>query len=38
VPLAPDARAAIGRALAAALAAGRDELTADDLRAALSSD
>src|SRR6476469_2018089 len=38
VPLAPDARRALGRALAAALAAGRDELTADDLRAALSSD
>jgi hypothetical protein len=38
VPLAPDARRAIGRALAAALADGRDELTADDLRAALSSD
>jgi ATP-dependent Clp protease ATP-binding subunit ClpA len=38
VPLAPDARRAIGRALAAALADGRDELTADDLRAALSLD
>jgi ATP-dependent Clp protease ATP-binding subunit ClpC len=38
VPLAPDARRALGRALAAALADGRDELTADDLRAALSSD
>ena len=38
VPLAADARQAIGRALAAALAAGREELTADDLRAALSSD
>jgi ATP-dependent Clp protease ATP-binding subunit ClpA len=38
VPLAPDARQAIGRALAAVLAAGRDELTADDLRAALRSD
>jgi ATP-dependent Clp protease ATP-binding subunit ClpA len=38
VPLAPDARRAIGRALAAALADGRDELTADDLRAALSSE
>jgi ATP-dependent Clp protease ATP-binding subunit ClpA len=38
VPLADDARRVIGRALAAALADGRDELTADDLRAALSSD
>jgi ATP-dependent Clp protease ATP-binding subunit ClpA len=38
VPLADDARRAIGRALAAALADGRDELTAADLRAALSSD
>jgi ATP-dependent Clp protease ATP-binding subunit ClpA len=38
VPLAPDARRALGRALAAALADGRDELTADDLRAALSSE
>jgi ATP-dependent Clp protease ATP-binding subunit ClpA len=38
VPLAPDARRALGRALAAALADGREELTADDLRAALSSD
>lgn len=38
VPLADDARRAVGRALAAALAAGRDELTADDLRAALGSD
>jgi ATP-dependent Clp protease ATP-binding subunit ClpC len=38
VPLAPDARRAVGRALAAALADGRDELTADDLRAALSSE
>jgi ATP-dependent Clp protease ATP-binding subunit ClpA len=38
VPLAPDARRAVGRALAAALADGRDELTAADLRAALSSD
>ena len=38
VPLAPDARRALGRALAAALAAGRDELTADDLRTALGSD
>jgi ATP-dependent Clp protease ATP-binding subunit ClpC len=38
VPLADDARRVVGRALAAALAAGRDELTADDLRAALSSD
>lgn len=38
VPLAPDARRALGRALAAALADGRDELTADDLRLALSSD
>jgi ATP-dependent Clp protease ATP-binding subunit ClpC len=37
VPLAPDARRAIGRALAAALADGRDELTADDLRAGLLS-
>ena len=35
VPLAPDARRALGRALAAALADGRDELTAEDLRAAL---
>lgn len=38
VPLAPDARRAVGRALAAALSDGRDELTADDLRSALSSD
>jgi ATP-dependent Clp protease ATP-binding subunit ClpA len=38
VPLAPDARRVLGRALAAALGDGRDELTADDLRAALSSD
>jgi ATP-dependent Clp protease ATP-binding subunit ClpA len=38
VPLADDARRALGRALAAALADGRDELTADDLRAALGSD
>ena len=38
VPLADDARRALGRALAAALADGRDELTAADLRAALSSD
>jgi ATP-dependent Clp protease ATP-binding subunit ClpC len=38
VPLAPDARRAVGRALAAALADGRDELTADDLRAALRSE
>src|SRR3954470_18714283 len=38
VPLAPDARRAVGRALAAALADGRDQLTADDLRAALSSE
>jgi ATP-dependent Clp protease ATP-binding subunit ClpC len=38
VPLAPDARRVLGRALAAALADGRDELTAEDLRAALSSD
>src|SRR4051812_4512962 len=38
VPLAPDARRALGRALAAALADGRDELTAEDLRAALRSE
>lgn len=38
VPLADDARRAVGRALAAALADGRDELTADDLRAALRAD
>ncbi len=37
VPLAEDARRALGRALAAALQDGRDELTADDLRRALSS-
>ena len=36
VPLADDARRVLGRALAAALADGRDELTAADLRAALS--
>jgi ATP-dependent Clp protease ATP-binding subunit ClpA len=36
VPLAPDARRALGRALASALADGRDELTADDLRSALT--
>src|SRR3954447_21867442 len=35
VPPAPDARRALGQGLAAALADGRDELTADDLRAAL---
>jgi ATP-dependent Clp protease ATP-binding subunit ClpC len=38
VPLADDARRVVGRALAAALADGRDELTAADLRAALASD
>jgi ATP-dependent Clp protease ATP-binding subunit ClpA len=38
VPLAPDARRVVGRALAAALADGRDELTVADLRAALSAD
>jgi ATP-dependent Clp protease ATP-binding subunit ClpA len=38
VPLAPDARRVLGRALAAALADGRDELTAEDLRAALGEE
>lgn len=38
VPLSDDARRAIGRALAAVLADGRDTLTAEDLKAALSSD
>jgi ATP-dependent Clp protease ATP-binding subunit ClpC len=38
VPLADDARRVVGRALAAALADGRDELTAADLRAAWASD
>jgi ATP-dependent Clp protease ATP-binding subunit ClpA len=38
VPLADDARRALGRAVAAALAEGRDAVTADDLRAALRSD
>lgn len=38
VPLSQDARRALGRALATALADGRDELTADDLRRALSGD
>jgi len=38
VPLAPDARRVLGLALAAALQDGRDELTAEDLRAALSSE
>jgi ATP-dependent Clp protease ATP-binding subunit ClpA len=37
VPLAPDARRVLGRALAAALEDGRDELTAEDLRRALTS-
>jgi ATP-dependent Clp protease ATP-binding subunit ClpC len=37
VPLAPDARRVLGRALAAALEDGRDELTAEDLRRALAS-
>jgi ATP-dependent Clp protease ATP-binding subunit ClpA len=37
VPLAPDARKVLGRALAAALEDGRDELTAEDLRRALTS-
>jgi ATP-dependent Clp protease ATP-binding subunit ClpC len=37
VPLAPDARRVLGRALAAALQDGRDELTAEDLRRALTS-
>jgi ATP-dependent Clp protease ATP-binding subunit ClpC len=38
MPLAPDARRVLGRALAAAMADGREELTADDLRAALSGE
>jgi ATP-dependent Clp protease ATP-binding subunit ClpA len=38
VPLAPDARRVLGRALAAVLADGRDELTANDLRAALGGE